>query len=194
MYYSHRSRKEKNETTEKRGEVGSMRPPPQDLFFRFGRRYTCPLHGQRSKRGLLRKKGPLALQLFQTSGVRFPVREDLKHMHLSESTLRRTGGPSNTWHWPVGGELTDYVLLTRTAEGCDDTGAQRVVGGRIASSEPGQVNGAYAETRSQKARRRCTLFSGALPAISAEVMAPMETPTTQLGDRCASTNPSNTPA
>ena len=72
MYYNnHRSRKEKNETTEKRGEVGSMRPP-QDLSFRFGDTPASPRPAIQA--GLLRKKGPLALQLFQTSGVRFPVR------------------------------------------------------------------------------------------------------------------------
>ena len=67
--------------------------PPQDLSFRFGDTPASPRPAIQA--GLLRKKGPLALQLFQTSGVRFPVREDLKHMHLSESTLRRTGGPQS---------------------------------------------------------------------------------------------------
>ena len=65
--------------------------------------------------------------------------------------------------------------------------------GRIASSQGGKGYGAYEDTRSQKARSRSTRFSGGLPAISAVVMAPMETPTTQVGTWPASARASYTP-
>jgi hypothetical protein len=94
MYYNnHRSRKEKNETTEKRGEVGSMRPP-QDLSFRFGGRYTC-LSTASDPSGAAAEERTFGLTAL--SDVRRPLScsEDLKHMQLSESILRRTGGPQS---------------------------------------------------------------------------------------------------
>ncbi len=62
--------------------------------------------------------------------------------------------------------------------------------GRIESIDAGGMNGSCAETRCQNSRRRSTRRSGGLPAISAALMAPIETPATQSGAAPHSARPS----
>jgi hypothetical protein len=54
--------------------------------------------------------------------------------------------------------------------------------------------GAPELTSSQNSRKRTTRSPGALPAMSALLMAPMEVPATQFGAMCSAASASNTPA
>ena len=71
-----------------------------------------------------------------------------------------------------------------------DAAAMRFIIGRAKSNPAGSTNGVRDDTRSQNARRRSTRRSGGLPAISAELIAPIETPTTQSGANPAAARPS----
>ncbi len=69
-----------------------------------------------------------------------------------------------------------------------------VLDGRIQSSQAGGSKVNCSVTRSQNVRSRSTRRSGGLPAIKAELTAPIEMPTIQLGVTPASAKPSYTPA
>src|SRR5215470_8723128 len=65
---------------------------------------------------------------------------------------------------------------------------------RTGSIWSGTTIGIPEETRSQNSRSRSTRFSGALPAINAALIAPIDTPVSQSGARLWSCIPSYTPA
>ena len=71
-----------------------------------------------------------------------------------------------------------------------EAAAIRFIIGRAASIAAGSTIGDCADTRSQNSRRRSTRRSGALPAISAALMAPIEMPTTQSGANPSAARPS----
>ena len=61
--------------------------------------------------------------------------------------------------------------------------------GRIASNPAGSGGGEICDTRCQNSVRRSTRRSAGLPAISAALIAPIETPATQSGATPASASP-----
>ena len=66
----------------------------------------------------------------------------------------------------------------------------RLRAGRHSSTDDGGMKGEWADERSQNSRSAATRFSGGLPAISVELIAPIEIPTTQSGWIPASANSS----
>ncbi len=71
-----------------------------------------------------------------------------------------------------------------------DVAAIRFIIGRAKSKPAGSTNGVCDDTRFQNACSRSIRRSGGLPAISAELIAPIETPTTQSGANPAAAVPS----
>ena len=76
--------------------------------------------------------------------------------------------------------------LNIVAEAAD----HRLTHGRAGSSQGGLQGGENVETRSQNSCSRATRRSGGLPAISAPLMAPIDTPATQSGTAPAAAKPS----
>src|SRR5579862_4193199 len=62
--------------------------------------------------------------------------------------------------------------------------------GRKRSNDAGGMSGEADETMSQNSASRSTRAAAELPAMSAALMAPMETPVTQSSSRPASARPS----
>lgn len=75
-----------------------------------------------------------------------------------------------------------------------DAALRKLNSGRMGSSDASGMNDACADMRSQNSRSRSTPRSGGLPAISAALIAPIDTSAIQSGASPTSVRPAYTPA